>query len=70
MNEEFKHSQQSNKLKDAPRDMLGFTFWLLKKIFAQKKWALLPVWILLLAVAILILIAGHSTVIPAIYMAF
>lgn len=40
------------------------------EIRKQKKWWLLPVWILLLTLALVLVISGSSYLIPAIYIAF
>ena len=55
---------------DIPRSIGGFTLFVLREILAQKKWLLLPVWLLLAALALLILIGGGSTLLPVIYIAF
>jgi len=56
--------------KEVPRSLWGFTLFILKEIKTQKKWVLLPVWVLLAAMAILILVSGGSSILPAIYIAF
>lgn len=66
------------KMKDAgsssddkiPRTIGGFTVFVLREIVRQKKWALLPLWIILLAIGLLILLGGGASVLPAIYIAF
>lgn len=52
-----------------PRTMLGFTGFIFRKIIAQRKWILLPVWLLLAAIALAILVGGASTLLPVIYIA-
>lgn len=49
--------------------MLGFTGFIFRKIIAQRKWILLPVWLLLAAIALAILVGGASTLLPVIYIA-
>lgn len=55
---------------EIPHTILGFTKYLLSEIVRQKKWLLLPVWILLAACALAIAFGGASTILPAIYIAF
>ena len=56
--------------KHVPRSLWGFLFFVLREIAAQRKWLLVPVWILLAAVALLMLLGGGSSLLPAIYIAF
>lgn len=63
-------AQQERIQKDVPRSIGGFTMFILKEIFVQKKWILLPVWILLAAIALILLLGGGSSLLPAIYIAF
>lgn len=56
--------------KQVPRtygEFLRFTFW---KIVRLKKMYLIPLWILLCAVAILLVLSGNAHLLPAIYLAF
>ena len=53
-----------------PKSIWGFTLFVWKEIVAQRKWVLLPLWILLAAVAIVILVGGTTPLLPAIYIAF
>lgn len=55
---------------EKPHTILGFTKYLLKEIVTQRKWLLLPVWVLLAACALAIAFGGASTILPAIYIAF
>lgn len=61
-----------NKIKVAdrkipPRTLTGLTIFFLKEILRKKKWILLPLWILLLSVALILVISGNSFILPAIY---
>lgn len=56
--------------KEIPRTIPGFIIFIFKEIFAQRKWLLLPVWILLAAVGLVILLGGGSSLLPVIYIAF
>lgn len=56
--------------KPIPRTVWGFTTFIAREIVVQKKWFLLPVWILLLGLALMILVGGSSALLPAIYIAF
>lgn len=60
----------SDSKKEIPRTMTGFMRFVLKEIVIQRKWLLLPFWILLLAIGIFILLGGGSALLPAIYIAF
>lgn len=55
---------------EVPRTLGGFTFFILKEIWRQKKWFLLPLWIFLAALALVILLGGSSSLLPVIYIAF
>lgn len=55
--------------KEIPRTVGAFTVFIFKEIILQKRYLLLPVWILLLAAALLILLGGGSALLPAIYIA-
>ncbi|MGE3260717.1 MAG: DUF5989 family protein [Bacteriovoracia bacterium] len=58
------------KKTEAPRtigDFLKFTFW---KMIEKKKLYLFPMWILLAAIALLLVLSGNSHLLPAIYIAF
>lgn len=50
--------------------ILKLVFYIFEEIKKQKKWTLLPIWILLLTVALTLLISGSAYLIPAIYIAF
>ena len=47
--------------------MTGVVMFILKEIFVQKKWILLPLWVLLAAIGIILLIGGSSSILPAVY---
>lgn len=53
-----------------PKKLIPFCFWLLKKILEKKKWWLLPVWILIVMIAIILVLSGHGSILPIIYLAF
>ena len=52
---------------DMPKTIGTFLMWVLKRIAKRKRWLLLPLWILLAIVALLILMAGGSAILPVIY---
>lgn len=56
--------------KNIPRTILGFTKFIGYEIFVQRKWILFPVWVLLAAMALVLLVGGGSSLLPAIYIAF
>ena len=55
---------------EAPRTILGFILLVFGEIRRQKKWYLLPLWILLAAIALALLFSGSSYILPAIYISF
>lgn len=55
--------------KKVPRSIMAFVGFIFREIVAQKKWLLLPLWILLAATALAILIGGGSSLLPVIYIA-
>lgn len=66
-------TEKTDKLKvkkEIPRSLGAFTLFIFKEIFRQKKWLLLPVWILLVAIVLLIVLGSGSAILPAIYIAF
>lgn len=42
---------------------------LLKEIVRQKRWALMPVWLLLAIVGLILVLTGNAHLLPAIYLA-
>jgi hypothetical protein len=48
------------------REFLAATFGLIR---ARRRWALLPLWVLLAAVGILLALSGGSSLLPVIYLA-
>ena len=50
--------------------ILDFLKVTMKEIFKQKKFYLLPIWALIAAVGIIILLVGGNQILPAIYMGF
>lgn len=61
---------KDNRLSDKKivrRTLPGLIIFLVKEILRQKKWILLPLWALLAAIALIILLSGSSFILPAIY---
>jgi hypothetical protein len=56
--------------REIPKTLFGFVSFVFAEILRQKKWLLLPIWILLAIIAVLIVLGGGSTILPAIYIAF
>jgi len=52
------------------KDLLRFLKDLLKEIFVQRRWFLLPLWILLALLGLLLILTGNSALLPVIYIAF
>jgi hypothetical protein len=53
-----------------PRTLKDFLVLLFRRIVASRKWWLLPLWILLVALALILFLNGAGALLPAIYMAF
>jgi hypothetical protein len=53
-----------------PRTTWIFLKMLLNEIIQKKKYWLLPVWCLLVAIAIILFLSGNGALLPAIYIAF
>ena len=53
-----------------PRTISGFLLFVLKQIVRQRKWLLLPLWVILAVVGVLLLLSGGSSLLPVIYIAF
>ncbi len=53
--------------KTVRRTLPGLLAFLFKESVRQKKWALLPLWVLLAAAGLILLISGSSFILPAIY---
>ena len=53
-----------------PRTIGGFLLFVLKQIVRQRKWLLLPLWVILAVVGVLLLLSGGSSLLPVIYIAF
>jgi len=56
--------------KVVPRSFGGFVLFIFREIIIQRKWLLLPVWVVLAVIAIFLVIGGGSSLLPAIYLAF
>jgi len=60
--------QNSKENKDpVKRTLPGMIIFLFKEILYQKKWILLPLWVLLAVIGIILLISGSSSILPAVY---
>ena len=57
-----KTSEQTNR-----RTLTGLLMFLFVQAWRKKKWILLPLWILLISLALIILLTGNSSILPAIY---
>jgi hypothetical protein len=64
---ENRQKTQEEKVVEVPTSPAKFLLFILMEIRAQKRWLLLPIWILLAAVAILLFVMGTNTLLPAIY---
>jgi hypothetical protein len=48
----------------------AFLIFLFQRIVASRKWWLLPLWIFLVALALILFLTGAGALLPAIYIAF
>ncbi|HRK07857.1 MAG TPA: DUF5989 family protein [Pseudobdellovibrionaceae bacterium] len=53
-----------------PRTLKEFVFFVLARIRQEGKWWLIPLWILLVILAVLLVLSGNGALLPAIYLAF
>ena len=53
-----------------PATTKEFMLFMLYRIIEKKKWMLLPLWALLLAIALVLVLSGNVHLLPAIYIAF
>jgi len=53
-----------------PRTLPQFLLLLWREIVIQKRWALIPLWILLAMIGLLLILTGNPHLLPAIYIAF
>lgn len=58
---------ETTKKKVSRRTIPGLVIFLFQELLHQKKWILLPLWVLLAAIALLLFISGSSFILPAIY---
>jgi hypothetical protein len=54
----------------APNRLWEFLKETLLAIISQRRWLLLPLWVLMAILAILLALTGNSALLPAIYIAF
>ncbi|MDD2717159.1 MAG: hypothetical protein PHW04_14810 [Candidatus Wallbacteria bacterium] len=50
------------------RTLPGLLIFLLKELLRKKKWILLPLWVLLAAIALILFLTGSPAILPAIYL--
>lgn len=53
-----------------PKNLRAFLRGLFAEIVAQRRWMLLPFWVLLAIIAGLLVLTGNHMLLPAIYIAF
>lgn len=63
------HEKASNLI-HPPRTLTGFMSFLFRRIIASRKWWLLPLWVFLVALALILFLTGTGALLPAIYIAF
>ncbi len=62
-----KHNIQKASNNAPPRTIGRLIFYILRETLRQKKWILLPLWILLICIGIILVLTGNSFILPAIY---
>lgn len=60
----------SSEKSEVPRSLGSFIVYVFKAIMKKKRYWLLPLWCLLLAIALILFLTGNGALLPAIYMAF
>jgi hypothetical protein len=60
----------SPEKKAPPRKTKEFVYFMFAEIVRKRKWFLLPVWVLLVVVAVILFLTGNTHLLPAIYIAF
>lgn len=55
---------------DEPRSARKLLIYILKEIVRQRRWLLLPLWILLASIILVFFLSNGAYLIPAIYLAF
>lgn len=53
-----------------PRTLGAFLLYLWREMARQRKWLLLPLWLLLVLLGALLILSGNSYLLPVIYIAF
>lgn len=53
-----------------PRTLQQFLFMLWRQIVSQRRWLLIPLWVLLALIGLLLILTGNPHLLPAIYIAF
>ncbi|CAN5727035.1 hypothetical protein BH10BDE1_BH10BDE1_29950 [soil metagenome] len=62
--------EKPSKTISPPRTLTGLIGFLFRRIVASRKWWLLPLWIFLVALALILFLTGTGALLPAIYIAF
>lgn len=55
--------------KKIPRTTKGFLIFLIRRIQQERKWWLLPFWVLAVVFALILFLSGSGAMLPAIYLA-
>ncbi len=61
---------QGARQKFPSRKLSSLLIYIFKEIIRQKRWLLLPVWILLAGIALFFFLSSSGVLLPAIYLAF
>jgi hypothetical protein len=61
---------EKSRNSDLPRTTWTFLVWLGRRTWIRRKWWLFPVWVVLVALAIVLFLTGNGALLPAIYLAF
>jgi hypothetical protein len=69
-NTTFQNTTPESATAAPPRTLKEFVFFVLARIRQEGKWWLIPLWILLVILAVLLVLSGNGALLPAIYLAF
>ena len=65
-----KHVTERSKRHEVPGTIRGFLRATLAQIISQRRWMLLPLWVLLCVTGILLILSGNAHLVPVIYLGF
>lgn len=66
----MKSKDEGKYVQSPPRTLKEFLMFLFHRIISTRKWWLLPLWVFLVALALILFLTGAGALLPAIYIAF